>query len=548
MQAIRKIISFYWKPFLLITAINFVLYFSLGSYFEDYEGIFSTFLQGTYSKKWSLELDLSSHFLLLYVYEWIVSFFPDYNIYGIILFLYNWLSLTFLGVILYRILKVNINKYSTLLFVLLYGIITIDNFVNLSSTRESIVFITAILCYIESCRFEGKIINIKKWVVLCVGVLFSALIRLEAALLCCLIYTVILFLNKRIKVIFLLPLLFSVLVFSSFYTIAFNTFKESKQIFVLKERELFDRDNVDYSRLTDEQLLSVKAIKQYGITDIEHFTLKFYDDISKTKTNRGGLSLLDGIRVDSFINTLTNSMYDFFSAKYLILYYLLSCILIVIYLNISKRSFLLYTAILFLIPVVICSYIAVPLRFLFPYFTIVSTLNILNYAKKRQVDFKLLTVLAFVFMLFLYNSILKKNNYTNDNIKYNETAVKLFLLANETKENQPLVINNIMHNNYFPIKPLTKLPKINAVFLNISLLSAWDLHVHTWEDLCHCNTYSLREKIDYIVHNQNSFLVDDESFEFLHNYLLVKYKLNLVKINISDFNADYKVCKLNYGS
>jgi hypothetical protein len=44
------------------------------------------------------------------------------------------------------------------------------------------------------------------------------------------------------------------------------------------------------------------------------------------------------------------------------------------------------------------------------------------------------------------------------------------------------------------------------------------------------------------------FLVDQRSFDFMHNYFEMKFHLQLIKMDMGDFDSELKVCKLNYGT
>ena len=73
MPALLPVARFYARPFLLLVAVNLLLYLLLGTYFEEYEGFFSTILQGTYTLPGDAWWDTTNHFLILFLYESLIA-------------------------------------------------------------------------------------------------------------------------------------------------------------------------------------------------------------------------------------------------------------------------------------------------------------------------------------------------------------------------------------------------------------------------------------------------------------------------------------------
>ncbi len=296
MKYLSSKLSFYVKPLVIITIINTILQIVLGAYLGDYETYFASFLHSTFTKPWGSTIDCSSHIILLHVYNKLAFIFPDYNVYGIILFTYNWIILTLLGLVLYRILRINLFNSNLYLFVFLYGILSVDSYLNIHHTTQALFLMAAVTGFIQSCRFEGKKISATSWFLISVVIIFATLIRFESVWLFSLIYIAGLLLQKQFTKSALLPLFISGFVLLLYYNILVPKMSEEKQVYIYKEREIYDRNNIDYTKLNRIQLLDVNAIKQYGITDKEHYTLRFYDSISKYNANDKILSITDVIR------------------------------------------------------------------------------------------------------------------------------------------------------------------------------------------------------------------------------------------------------------
>ncbi len=542
------IVRFYSLPFIIIQLINLLFFILFNSYFEEYETYISSAIEGIYTKPAVLGWDSDTHFLLIYIYSWLAKMTNDYNIYGIILFFNNWCSLTFLGCILYRILRINISNSKLFIFILLYSIVCVDNMLNLNSVRIAFVYTAAVLGYMESMRFENKFISKKKWFCLSMIVIYAGLIRFESVLMFSIIYVIILLIHKRFYKLALVPVFISGSIYLGYNLTVANFSSEEKKVFIYKEREIFDRYNIDYNKLSALQKLDVDAIMNYCITDKEHFTLSFYDSISRNHPKNGYLNVFNGFNYDSLGNTWMITKNNFYAARFFFIFFWISGLFILFKkLPNRKRYFLIYLF-LALLPLLLCFYTVVPLRFLIPFLSLSGCLNVFIFIKYTE---KIKTILWFclIILSFIFSDIYKaKKQYEDKSKKYNDFSNKLLLLDKNQHSLNPIVINSIFPVNYFPVKPLEKLTKQHAVFLNSYLLSADDYQIQTWKELCHCNTFSLKERVDYIVANQNLFLIDDKAFDFMKVYFEKKYHLHLQKTVLKDFDRDLKVCRLSYVS
>ncbi len=541
-----KTLQFYLKPLIAITLINLLFFYFFGIYFDTYEGMISSILQCTYSASITNWWDSNIHFLLLYVYEQISLLIPEYNVYGVILIFYNFSSLTLLGLILYRILVVNLEVKNLSFFLLLYAILSIDNFVNINTTRQAFVLITAILVFIESRRFEHKLINRKEWLLLVILMIFASLLRFEAVLLFSSIYIVLLLIYRRLIFSSLLSFLISGIIFIIFTFLISNYSSEAKKVFTYKEKEIIVRNNIDINRLSEKQLLEIQLLKDYYIADEIHYKLSFYDAISKYPFTNGILSIFDGIRLDYFLNTLKMSQTDIVASWCYILFYFLSGILLLFKNKFKKRQFLYHYTFLFSMPFLLCLHSIVPLRFLIPFFSIAGCLNIIIYFNLFYFDKRIMMACLLFCLLLIYNAYNTKKKYQYAERKYIEVTKKLLNLDNKQHALNPIIIYQNFPNNYFPVQPHLKLQKQHALFFNFYLFSSDEQYVKGWSQVCDCNSLSMKEKMDYMVKNQNLFLVDEKTFDFLKTYFLTIYNTRLTKTTISDFDKKLIVCKVNY--
>jgi hypothetical protein len=539
-------LSFYLKPLAVITIINIILLCVLGAYLEDYETYFAAFLHGTFTKPWGSTLNCSSHIVLLHLYKYIAFMFPNYNVYGIILFMYNWIILTILGLVLYRILRINLSNSNLLLFVLIFGILSVDSFLNIHHTRQTFFLMAAVMGFIESCRFEGKKICITSWILITIVIIFATLIRFESVWLFSLIYIVALLLHKKFTKIALLPLFISGLALVLYYNILVPKISEANQVYIYKEREIYDRNNIDYSKLNNAQLLDVKAIMQCGILDKEHYTLSFYNAISKYNSNNKILSLTDGIRPYSILASIKHSKNNFFATKIHFIFFILSTFLIVLSHFPNKKRYIFYAAFMFTIPFAICSYTIVPLRFLIPYLSILICVNILVYIKHYKYNNIFISFLFLFLLIIFYQATVTKSKHHHLSKDYELITSKLHNLSADKNIKKPIIINNLYPIRFFPRNPFTKIKKVDALFLNLGLFGGWEINKDKWAEECHCNALSLKEKIIYMIENQNLYIVDEEAFKSTQAYLSEKHHLEIKKTNISKFDSNLYICKLDY--
>ena len=546
MLVIYNRMKFYIKPLLVITAVNIFILLFFGAYFEEYEGIFSSFIQGTYSIPYDGGWDANLNYLLLYIYEQLVYFFPTYNVYGLILTVYNWFIWSLFGLVLYRILKINLKlSINWTLFILFYIIICIDNFIHLNSTRESIILISTIFGYIESRRMEENSIKRYEWCCISILILFASLIRFETVLIFSIIYIAILFIYNKFTKSALIAVAISGVIFVIYNITVALYEKEEVKVMMYKEKDIY-RNNIDYTKLDKTQLLNVNAMILYGITDKEHFTSSFYDSISKIKSKNGFLTYLNGFRQEFVISLLHSSYRESKSGIGYVLFYFVTTFLLIFKKNLHRKKFIILTLMLLLIPICLTIFSVVPSRFLVPYLSVACCINIVFYLKYYRWNNKLLFIYSVCFLLILYNVFKEKDKYIVLNNRYKKISNKLSLLNKNQEIKKPIIINNFYSKEFFPKTPFEKSIKQNALFLNLYFYIAWDFQQKSWRNVCNCSSLSLKDKLDYVTQNQNLFLIDDVSFEFINKYMNEKYNVKIIKSDIENFDGDVNVCKLRY--
>lgn len=533
------------KIALIISLINLITLSCFGTYFEGYESIFSSFIQGIYTNQSYLDWNTNIHFLLFPVYTYLSTLFPDIQTYGMILTIYNFTTLTAMGLVLFKIMYHNLKIINTPLILSIYLILSVDNIINLSTTRIVFMATATILCYIESCHHLLSRISIYKWFVLCGLLSFLCLLRTEAVLLFSVAYIIINTIFKQIRKTTFLPLLISLLYFLIF-NLAINIYSsEAKQLYFYKEKDIIDRCNIDIKNMSNNNLMEITAFKKYGIIDKDLFRWDFNNSISITKNKKKGIvNLVDGIKPHLFINTIKNSESDLWLSSSYIVFYLISSV-IVIFLYIDKyKIYITYASIMGLFPMIACLNTITPVRFLVPYYSILGCINLALCLKKTHRTRNIMVIFVCIFLLLLKNINNELKAYKTSVIYYEETSSKLQNLAKKYKIEKPIIVNNIDINKFFNAKPFCKLNKRNVLFLNFYYFNSYDTYLSSWKKKCSCNPLSLKEKTDYIISNNNLFIIEKKSMSFLREYIDTKYKTKLEFKNIHDFDDDLVVCNI----
>jgi hypothetical protein len=293
-----------------IIFINLIICFLFGIYYEAYEGVLSSFVSGIYTKPCINDWNNDVQFLLLSLYARINQFVPNIQLYGIVLFILTFIVISFFGIMIFKVLILISPKKNLCLFLLLYIPFSIDNLLNLSSTRIAFYAILSIIMLFEYYRY----LNIKKYVIVVViSMLFfiiSCLMRFEIVILVSLFYLIVLYVFKRFYIRAIFPFIISLSIFL-IYTILISQFAtQAKKTAFYKEKQFIDRNDIDYSNLSKNDLLEVEAFRNYHIIDDVHFKLDFYNRISKSNSKIKLTNLLDGVGFSSFFNIMGSTIWN----------------------------------------------------------------------------------------------------------------------------------------------------------------------------------------------------------------------------------------------
>lgn len=533
--------KFYGEPLALILAVNVLVYLFFGCYFEGYEGLISALVHGTYTQHAVHDWDFDIHFLQLPLYAMVNRHFDNIQVHGIVMVVYNWLALTLFGLVLFRILKLNLKRYHFLLFVLLYAIASVDSIINLSLNRIIIYSIFSILAFVESRRWEGKEINLLGWGLIAISVFYISMIKGEVAALSCFIFIGLSIALGKFNKYQLLPLGIAIFVSAGYLFYLNNYSSEAKQVYFYKEFDFMDRNNVAYEKLTALEKREVALMRDYQMVDKQHLTFDFYDHISKEK-HSVVQSLLSGVNKDNYLHTLSVARPNFNIAKRFILFCLIMGVLLLISLPVGRIKWMIWIILILLFPITICLYLAIPVNFLIPYYLIMGVFFVLKSIYVDTNQTLLIGLLAVCLLLILNQEYFDVKKHKQNQKAFQEVTAKLAELEDIYKK--PIVINNTMYASYMPANPLGSLERRESLFLNFYFLEAAECYQDNWAARCSCDPFSLKEKLDYVVKNQLIYIVNEEDFNFMAQYMSEKYGLVMRKEDIGDFNERLKICKL----
>ncbi len=532
------------KAILFITIMNVVNFFLFNSYYESYEGLLSSFVHGTYTQPCINDWNNDVQFLLLSLYAFINQVIPDVQFYGIILFVFSWLSISLFGIVIYKILNLISPKKYMLLFLLLYLPFSIDNILNLSSTRIAFYLALSIILMFEYYRYANKEKNVLIKIAFLLVFITACLMRFEIVVLCSLCYIIILFVLRRFHAKAIIPFFLSLSIFV-LYTILISQFaSEAKKTAFYKEKQFIDRNDIEYAKLPTNDLFEVEAFRTYHVMDEIHFKLNFYNRIAKSNFKIGNSHLLDGVSFKSFKNIMSSSIWNMKKVWYYILVYLLLS-LYISYLSFqNNKRFVFYTLFLSLFPVALCSYVLLPDRFLSPYFMSLSCLNILICFYYNFISYnKICIILTALLLISTQSAFEKKKQYMQFDTNYLKTLNRLNSLQKINKDK--IIINEIEINKYFPVNPFRLVKKQNVLFLNTYFFGSYQCYIDAWHKTCSCNAISLKEKVFYVVDNKNKFIIDKPTLDFLKRYLLVKYRMNIFATKVAFFDENLDIYQLD---
>jgi hypothetical protein len=534
------------RPAIYVTLLNGLFYLFFHVYYESYEGLLSTLVSGVYTvpclKDWNNDLQ----FLMLPLYACLNQKFVNVQVYGITLFILNWLSLSFLGVLLYNTLLIIRKSNIVVLFFLCYSILSIDNFMNLSSNRIAFVLSTSIFWMIELYRYREKKINIVCGICSALLFIIACLVRFEVVLLCSLFYLVILVVYKKLHPVAVSCFLISLLFFTVYHILIATTATEAKKVAMYKEKQFFDREDINYGKLTALQSLDVTAFKDYQLMDQEHLKLSFYNSISKSNSHpKHAFYLLDGISLKSSLLLIIFSASECLK----IWYYPLFLSLLTLFAIIKQRNkrYVWISAFFFLFPIALSAYVYVPLRFFVPYFSILCILNIVFYLHRNLLSYRQICCATFIMFIFVISgaAIQKKHNKILQQ-DYEQTSRLLKRLTDRTASGKYIAISNIMFSKFFPVQPFSGTKRLNILFINFYFFESYYCYQDTWTSISQCNPYSLFDKLNFIIDKKLYLIIDLNTASYLKKYIKLKYHKDIVFTKFANFDSQLDVFSLAY--
>lgn len=539
-----KFTEIYLKPTLLLSVLYVAVCMVAGTYFEEYEGMFSSFVHGTYTEPVIKGTEVNVHSLIMPLYFYLNTLFPDIQVYGWVLIFYNYLTFVFAGLVLYRICRWNIGKYEGWFPYVLIILLMTDNIVNLSTTRIAFIGTGVLFAYIASRRAEGK--NITAWqeLLIAAGFFFYAMLRAEGVLIAAVFYIIVLFFFRRWERLSVWPLLFGFAIFVIYHLTMIWYTSEAISVYYVYEKELVDRGSI---AATDTGMLSfdLNAFLMHGITDREHFTRDFYQQLSQEKKDDGIASILNGLTPQAFVASVRHSMGDIDKSKHVIILFLLN---VIFYLIVQQKNVLrnvLLAVVITLLPLLVCFNTIAPARFLVPYYAVFAAMYIVL---QLQLEQKRLQWLWLVLMLVsgtnsMACSVRAAAKYQQKENKFEKSMQQLQALTKQTENQSPVIIYQLDMDKFFPATPWKPLHRQHAMLLNMYMLSSYDFYIERWKKECHCNPLSLKEKMEYMVRERNKVIIDLDEAKFLVEYFSIKYKTPVELKHLSDFDDSLSVCE-----
>jgi hypothetical protein len=500
--------------------ISFILFLKIGGW-DGIEGFMSAAYSDTlYPISRDYYLTDTPLLLAPFLYSIYSKFFFEIQIHSFVSY-----GIAFLCIIEIFKMSRKISLYPTssiynkeLLSILVLVLLT-PNLLALSTTRNAmLVFTVFAIKYYKNFRFSWKNTLI----------FTSALIlRLDAILLLSFFFAIILIVKDwEIKLKYLAPYLISLLTYGVFNIYLKLFASESYQTFYFYELELFDKINFSLNQVSKEDALQLYYYVFSGIINDQVFTLDFYKRVVDTNYNHIINSFFN-LRL--FLNTFMSSIEEILLAKNMILLSFISLIILL-----AKRKptlrFKTIFIILFNIPVIACFYIILPNRFLSPYYSIISIIYIFCiavYYQPRPISLFALIMVAFSCS---YNNVRLNYEKVVYNQKIYENTISKVKSINTKYPEKKLFTGNIIGGDYMfiPFKASSRTFKTNIHFINYFLFSTLDSFKDEWKEICNCNPYSLKEKLEYIANTHSLILIDEKMTVTYSKYYRELYNQELV--------------------
>jgi hypothetical protein len=526
-----------------------------GSYIESYEIVFSSAVMGEFINTVKNDFFTTSPQLFnLGILSNIVHLFDlKINLFGWFLVVSNFLNLLLFSILLYEQSKTISTQNKVLVFLVLI-LILFENILNLSSTRIAVFGCFNIFLLIRTQIISNKFYRIST------TVFYSFILstfRFEVVILTSAILFVFnLFYFKTYKISLLTPLVISILIMLFYNIKGVELGSSTNKIFYYFENlSFFDNNNLpeNYYTLKEKGILNIKdtnLIKEslkfssifiFGIHDKSTFNENYINLIIK-KNSAVKKYIFGRINLNSFILTFESSIEAYKKVIPLVLLIITVIILISIY---KFSIYFIAISLLFVfLPILLNLHIETPLRFLSPYYLLLILTLFIYYGHHIKRN-SLLLIFTIVFLIIsFYLDYSNKLSYEQQQKDYNNFQKNLETI---NPDNDLVVIEYDNHMRMISRSPFSKPSKLNVLFLNEFIV--YKSYFETWSEICQCDPYSLKSKIEFIGKNNLFFVYHSDRFEFIKLFLQYNFNTNIIECgtskNISDDLILSEICIIN---
>jgi hypothetical protein len=512
----------------LFNTICFIVFTLLfGLYVESYEVIISSFISSTYTSiaLTDFDFDVSTIFIpLLSVVDLALDI--QLRVYDYFILTLTFLAFIFLGKI------INKNFNSGWIFTITFTIILLPSVLNTGITRITFYFFF-ICCYYY--LFDKKLLNWAEKITFPLAILMLCFFRVDAVLLSSLILLVFIFITKKkFRLIFLMPLLISLMFYASYNVWMNNNPNEAKKAFYYEEFDVFDRELVNSYAFPENTRYSIELANKYSIYDQEMFN---YGLFTKKSSGTNYFYLIDGVlSFESFKNTFNNSLDDIKKSSFIIL---ISLLLFLVSIYIDKKNFI--DILLFLLPLSIVSLVIIPARFVVPYYTIFSFYLLHKLFLSKKINLKILLFIVNIIVISYLAIDVNEKLYLNSMSKQYKNELKRI----EGKYEGYNIILERFNPEFHVFKFFDKKIETNATLLHYFYFTGFDSYENEWLNLCqNCNVLSIKDKLTFLSKSKSIFISSPFYLDALKKYMIEKHKIRLEETALDDFFQDLKIYKI----
>jgi hypothetical protein len=500
-----QILTFYCVYFFIAICL---LLFNLCNV-EDHESLLSASIANEYMKPIFNAYFYDINLFVIPILSKINVFFPGVQVYGYFLFI----ETLFIGyLILNYILKnSNLERNRRYFIASAFIILHLANFFLLSTTR--IATLGIILFFF---LYHQKEVSRVKLVLLFIFTLF---LRVDAFAILSVLYIFICFvIYRKITLRITTPFIICLLFLFAYKLFITNQLDEAFNVFYFREIDLTDRLNVAYSTLSkiDKTILDLLYV---GIIEEDIYKLSFSDRIMSINVSHLLNSILEP---RLYLNTLKNSFENIKSLSFVFIMILsLGVFRLLSVFQVNKRIFFYFLLILF--PLVVCTYIILPVRFLYPFLLIIILLILSEFKEKKYYLYLFMMLMSFQ---FFYLQQLYKTNTFNSNL-FLKTILRTENL--EKKYGELMVFERYGSQSWrFSNSNINyRYTDNHYLFLNYGFYSTIVNYEEVWKDAGCENPRSIFVKVKFLNDTKLPIIFDSqERVELYEDYLEMRYGYN----------------------